>query len=324
MPRLACSLEPGRSLEEGVERVRLAESLGYDSVWVTHIAGREPLQLLSHYAHHTERIGLGTGVVPIVLRHPALMAMEAATLDEISRGRLRLGLGISHRLTVEGWYGLTLDDPLRRIREYVTVVREVLEKGSTAFEGRHYTARFGFMGYRPARERVPLLLAALGPRMLKLAAELADGVVLWMCDPAYIRQVVRPTLDEALAQHGRSADVFDVVAAVPTALTEDRDAARNAFRRRAMPYTQLPFYRKAIAASGHGEDLQAVDDGKGPEGLSDGFCDAYAALGYAEAIAAKLKEYRASGANLPSIGPLSRHEGYAGVAATLEVSISIS
>jgi alkanesulfonate monooxygenase SsuD/methylene tetrahydromethanopterin reductase-like flavin-dependent oxidoreductase (luciferase family) len=262
-------------------------------------------------------------VVPIVLRHPALMAMEAATLDEISGGRLRLGLGVSHRLRVEGWYGLTLDDPLGRVREYVTVVREVLEKGSTAFEGRHYTARFGFMGYHPARERVPLLLAALGPRMLRLAAELADGVVLWMCDPAYIRQVVRPTLDETLAQHGRSVEDFDVVAAVPTALTEDRDAARNAFRRRAMPYTQLPFYRKAIAASGHGEDLQAIDDGKGPEGLSDGFGDTYAALGDAEAIAGKLKEYRAAGANLPSVGPLSRHEGYAGVEATLEASMGI-
>jgi len=113
------------------------------------------------------------------------------------------------------------------------------------------------------------------------------------------------------------------VAAVPTALTEDRDAARNAFRRRAMPYTQLPFYRRAIAASGHEDDLQAVDDGKGPEGLSDGFCDAYAALGDEAAIAAKLKEYRASGANLPSIGPLSRHKGYAGVEATLEASMGI-
>src|SRR5437763_1317067 len=127
--RVAAFLTPGRSLGEAVERVRVAESLGYDSVWVTHIASREPLQVLSHYAHATERIGLGTGVVPLALRHPALLAMEAATLDEVSGGRLRLGIGVSHAVTVEGWYGLRLDDPVGRISEYTSIVRAILTEG---------------------------------------------------------------------------------------------------------------------------------------------------------------------------------------------------
>ncbi|MGH2686235.1 MAG: LLM class flavin-dependent oxidoreductase, partial [Actinomycetota bacterium] len=122
MARLACFLDPGRSLQDSVKRVRDAESLGYDSVWVTHIAAREPLQVLSAYAHGTSSIGLGTGVVPMALRHPALMAMEAATLDEISGGRLRLGIGVSHKVTIEGWYGLSLEDPIGRMREYATIV----------------------------------------------------------------------------------------------------------------------------------------------------------------------------------------------------------
>jgi alkanesulfonate monooxygenase SsuD/methylene tetrahydromethanopterin reductase-like flavin-dependent oxidoreductase (luciferase family) len=109
--RIAAFIAPGKRLADGVERVRVAESLGHDSVWVTHIASREPLQVLGHYAHVTERIGLATGVVPLALRHPALLAMEAATLDEIAGGRLRLGIGVSHRVTIEGWYGLSLDDP---------------------------------------------------------------------------------------------------------------------------------------------------------------------------------------------------------------------
>ena len=92
--RTACVLEPGRSLDEALDRVRLAESLGYESVWVTHIAAREPMQVLSHYAHHTDRIGLGTAVIPIFLRHPALLAQEAATLDETSSGRFSLLMSV--------------------------------------------------------------------------------------------------------------------------------------------------------------------------------------------------------------------------------------
>ena len=129
MPRLACFLEPGRSLDEAVERVRLAERLGYESAWVTHIAAREPLQVLSRYASATEQIGLGTGVIPLVARHPIATAMEAATLDEASNGRLTLGIGVSHRVTVEQWYGERLDDPLGRMREYATFVRRLLWDG---------------------------------------------------------------------------------------------------------------------------------------------------------------------------------------------------
>lgn len=319
MSRLACSIEPGRSLDQGIQRVRVAESLGYDSVWVTHIAAREPLQLLGHYAHHTERIGLGTGVVPIVLRHPALMAMEAATLDEVSGGRLRLGIGVSHKVTVEGWYGQALDDPVGMMREYTTIVRDLFERDRTEVEGSHYTARFGFMGYGSPRRGIPILFAALGPKMLRLAAEVADGVILWMCNPAYIRDTVRPVLDQALSEHGRDAGTFEVVAAVPLGVTENVDAARDVFRSRAFPYTQLPFYRKVIAAGGHQEDLRTVDEGGA---LSEAFVDDYAGIGDGTSVKAKVEEYRAAGVTLPSVGPLGQHEGSLGVEATLEAAIA--
>lgn len=324
MERLACFLDAGRSLDQAVERARLVESLGYESAWVTHIAAREPLQVLGHYARHTERIGLGTGVVPIFLRHPALMAMEAATLDEISGGRLSLGIGVSHRLTIESWYGLTLDDPVGRMRDYATIVRGVLDRDGIDHTGAHYSAHFGFLGYG-ARRGIRLLFGALGPRMLRLAAELADGVVLWMCSPAYIREVVRPTLDEALAEHGRSPEEFDVVAAVSLSLTEDPAEGRDAFRTVALPYAQLPFYRKAIAAGGHAEDLAAFDQGvaagdlsAGLKGLSDAFVDDMAGIGDRDVLRAKVGEYRAAGVTLPAVGPLARHEGGLGVEATLE------
>jgi len=324
--RLACFMEPRRSLDEAVRRVQVAERAGYESVWVTHIAAREPLQVLAHYAHHTERIGLGTGVIPIFLRHPALLAMEAATLDEVSGSRLKLGIGVSHRVTVELWYGLELDDPVGRMREYATIVRGIFQTGRADLEGQHYTSRFGLMGFE-ARADIPLLFAALGPRMLRLAAELADGVVLWMCSPGYIRETVRPVLEEAFSKLGRDPTGFDVIAAVPLALTENPAAARDAFRARAMPYVQLPFYRKAIAAGGHGEDLAAFDERADSAdiatalgGLSDAFCDDYAGIGDAEAIRGKLEEYRAAGVTLPAVSPMGRHRGSAELEDVLETA----
>lgn len=320
MTRIACSLDAGRSLDEALERVRLAESLGYESVWTTHIARREPLQVLGHYARHTERIGLGVGVVPIVLRHPALLAMEAATLDEISGGRLRLGIGVSHRVTVEGWYGLSLDDPVGRMREYATIVRSLLTTGSSGLEGEHYTSRFAFLGYA-ARPELPLLFAALGPRMLALAGELADGVVLWMTSPAYVREVVVPTIRAAREEHGRRGP-FEIVANVPVALG-DETHGRDAIRGRVLPYAQLPFYRRVIADGGHAEDLAAFDAAlaggdqrAAAAALPDAFVDDVGAAGDAGRLRAKVEEYRDAGVTLVNVAPATRLE--AGLEATLE------
>src|SRR5437764_7360981 len=121
-----CFVSTGRSLEKAIERARLAEELGFESAYVTQIAGRDAFTVLAAYGMRTERIRLGTGVMPIYTRTPATMAQTAATLDELSHGRLNLGLGLSHRPVVEGWYGQTIDKPVTEMREYVGVVRAVL------------------------------------------------------------------------------------------------------------------------------------------------------------------------------------------------------
>jgi F420-dependent oxidoreductase-like protein len=328
MSRVAASIEPGRTLDEAVERVRLAESLGYDSVWVTHIASREPLQVLGHYAHFTSRIGLGTAVVPFALRHPALLGMEAATLDEASGGRLRLGIGVSHKITIEDWYGLSLDDPVGRISEYTRIVRSLFVSGGEPVEGNHYVSRFSFQRYS-ARADLPILWAAMGPRMLRAAAEFADGIVLWMCSPSHIRRTIRPTVDAALAEVGRSPSEFEVVAAVPCAVTEDVEGAREAFRKQAFLYLNLPFYRKEIAQA-HPDALGAFDErmaGGDMAGafaeLGPEFVDDFAGIGSADAVRAKLDEYRDAGVTLPSIGVLGRRaEGE--FEATLEAAAATS
>src|SRR5262249_57195893 len=121
-----CFISPGRSLESAIERVRLAESLGYEAVYTTHIAGRESLTVLTAYALATSRIRVGTGVVPIYTRTPATMAQTAATIDELSGGRLTLGLGVSHRVVIEGWHGQEIERPVAEMREYVAIVRAIL------------------------------------------------------------------------------------------------------------------------------------------------------------------------------------------------------
>ena len=123
MPGIGTFISAGRSLEQAIERVRLAESLGYDSTYVTHIAGRDSLTVLAAYAAATERIRLGTGVLPIYSRTPAATAQTAATIDELSGGRMVLGVGVSHRLTVEAWYGQSIDRPVAEMREYVGAMR---------------------------------------------------------------------------------------------------------------------------------------------------------------------------------------------------------
>ena len=317
MPRLACSLDAGSSIQGGAERAALAESLGYESVWTTHTVTRDPFQTLAAYAARTERIGLGTGVMPLVSRHPIVAAMEAATLDEASGGRFTLGMGISHRSLVEDWYGETFDEPLARMREYATIVRTLLDQGAVHHEGEHYTARFTFIGYKP-RVGMKIFFAALAPGMLRLAAEIADGIVLWMCSPKYIRETIRPTIDEVLETKGRDPAHFDIVAPVPSALTENLDAARDAFRRAAQPYPYLPFYRRVIEEGGHADALEAADKG---EPLPASFVDAMTGLGDAEVIRAKIEEYRDAGVTLPTVGPVPRHEGYAGIVDTLKAAI---
>src|SRR5688572_31209503 len=213
-----CFVSTGRSLDQAVERVKLAEELGYEAAYVTQIAGRDALTVLTVYALSTSRIRLGTGVVPIYTRAPATMAQTAATLDEVSGGRLNLGLGVSHRPVVEGWHGQTIDKPVAEMREYVAIVRAILA-GEEPPRGDKWQTGFR-LGMDP-RPDVPILVAGLSPKMLELAGEVADGVVLWLCNPRYIEEVVVPAVTAGRAKAGKTLDGSDVVGAVPSAGADD-------------------------------------------------------------------------------------------------------
>jgi probable F420-dependent oxidoreductase len=315
-----CFIPAARSLKDAIERVRLAESLGYETVYVTHIAGRESLTVLTAYALATERIRVGTGVVPIYTRTPATMAQTAATVDELSDGRLTLGLGVSHRIVVEGWHGQTIDRPVREMREYASIVRAIL-RGESPPEGEKWRTSFHLAGLDP-RPALPLYIAALSPAMLRLAGEIADGVLLWLCSPTYIRDVVVPETAAGRRRAGLGLEGFDIVPAVPTALTEDRSAAFGAMRTELLTYFALPFYRAMLERSGFASDIAAYDAASGEveamrAAISDAFLEQLTAIGDESAVHAGLERYRAAGATSPCVGPIPRTD----FEATLRVAI---
>ena len=299
----------GRSLDSATERVRLAERLGYNSAYTTHIAGRDSLTVLAAYAAATERLVLGTGVLPIYSRTPVATAQAAATVDEMSGGRLVLGLGVSHRVTVEGWYGQRIEKPVREMREYVSILRAMF-RGEDPPRGERWPTRFRFSGYEP-RADLPIYVAALSPAMLRLAGELGDGVILWLCNPDYIRDVVVPEVTKGRERAGRELDGFDVVAAVPSAVTDEPEAARGRMRGDLIPYFSLPFYRAMLERSGFGDDIAGFDAGmeKGdPEAalgaISDRFLQTLVAVGDRGEAEATVRRYLDAGATSPCIGAI--------------------
>ena len=263
-------------------------------------------------------------MVPIFSRTPATMAQTAATIDEYSDGRMVLGLGVSHRVTVENWHGQKIDKPVTQMREYVAAVRAILraEPPPDATSSRRSSHSWAT---RP-RAELPVYVAALSPNMLRLAGELADGVMLWLCSPAYIHDTVIPCVRQGLERAGRSPDDFDVVAAVPIALTDDVEAARATLRQDLVPYASLPFYRAMLESSGFGEELAAFDAGmadgdveKAKAGLSDRMLDELAGIGSADDVRAAVERYRQAGAVSPCVGGLPGTDFDAGLRTVAEL-----
>jgi F420-dependent oxidoreductase-like protein len=303
-----------RTLNESVARAQNAERLGYESVWVTQLPdARDAALVLAAYAAATQWVRLGTAVLPIYTRHPTAMTQMAATLDEMSAGRFILGLGVSHKVTVESMWGLKLEHPVEAMREYISIVRAGLREGSAAIEGKQFSAQWSYSA--PRRGELPVMISALGPHMLELAGEIADGVVLWMCSPGYIREVVMPHAARGREKAGKTMEGFEVVAAVPACLTSDRAAGLAVFRNTVERYANLPFYRRAMDAAGFAEDLAA---GR----VTDAMLDELGGIGDESRVRDVVGRYREAGVTLPGVGPFGGHAGAAGFVATLEAAAS--
>jgi F420-dependent oxidoreductase-like protein len=290
-----------------------AERLGFDSVWSAEAYGSDAVSLIAWAAARTERIGVGTAVMQIPARTPATTAMTAITLDHLSGGRFRLGLGVSGPQVSEGWHGVAFARPLERTREYVQIVREILRRETPLeFHGEHYDVpATGGTGLgkplktivHPLRPDLPIYLAAIGPKNVALAAEIADGWLPTFYAPAHAK-IFADSLEEGLARSERKRSSFDVAPFAPVVLGDDLQACRDMVRPMLALYVGgmgargRNFYNDLVRRYGYESAAQEIQElfldgrkGEAAGAVTDELVDEVALLGPGERIAENLKRW---------------------------------
>jgi len=234
------------ALTELRDQLRQAADDGFASAWISNIFGLDALTALAVAGSQVPGIEVGTAVVPTYPRHPAALAQQALTAALALDGRLALGIGLSHRLVIEDMHGLSFERPARHMREYLSILLPLLNGEAADFDGETMRAKIGLSVPRPGR--VPVLLAAMAPVMLRLAGERTDGTVLWMTGPATVRDYIVPIITRAAQAAGRPEP--RVVCILPVCVTDDPDLARTRAARVFAIYGQLPSYRAMLDREG--------------------------------------------------------------------------
>jgi F420-dependent oxidoreductase-like protein len=258
---------------------REAEAIGYDSVWAAEAYGSDAATVLAFVAAQTERIGIGSAIFQIPARTPAMTAMTAATLDSLSGGRFRLGLGVSGPQVSEGWYGVRFARPLARTREYVEIVRRIVARDKpVSYEGDHYAMPLPVgqgtgLGkplksiVRPLRTDIPIYLGAEGPKNVALAAEIGDGWLPMFFSPK-ADDFYRKALNEGFSRPGarRTPDDFEVACVVPTVPGDDVEACADLLRPTLALYVggmgarDRNFHKDVFARLGYEAECEAIQD----------------------------------------------------------------
>lgn len=234
------------SLDAIVDLIVNAETDGFDSVWFGQVFGADVMTIIALAGQKTSRIEMGTAVVPTYPRHPFVMAQQALTVQSATKGRFTLGIGLSHAPVIEGMWGLSYDKPARHMREYLSVLRPLINEGQVAFSGDVFKTAGRVQA--PGASPMPVLIAALAPMMLKIAGEQADGTITWMTGAKTIETHVRPRLSAAANESGRPAPRIAV--GLPVAVTDDVAAAKERAAKAFVVYGQLPNYRRMLDKEG--------------------------------------------------------------------------
>ena len=299
-----------RPFAEVAAFARTAEECGYEAIFVPEAWGRDAFVTLGALARVTERIALGTGIVNVYSRTPALLAMAAVTLDEISGGRAILGLGTSGQRVVEGWHGVPMARPLRRLREVTEAVRAIVSGSRRGYTGETLTIApgFGVTLARP-RDRIPIFHASLTPRGVRQCAEVADGWLPYFASPETLRNDL-VMIEDALRAAGRERASFTVAPLLPVLVSDDAAASRAVLRRHLAFYIggMGRFYRETVARHGFGdtaEEIRRLWDARERDAaagaVTDELLDAFAIVGDAAHCRARLEAYRTAGADLPIV-----------------------
>lgn len=306
--------------------VREAEALGYDSVWAAEAYGSDAATVLAWLAQATSAIKLGSAIFQMPARAPAMAAMTAATIDQLSGGRMLLGIGPSGPQVAEGWYGQRFARQIRRTREYVEVVRMALARERVRFDGE--TIRLPLpdgpgkalrLTIGPVQERIPIFIAAMGPKAVTLAAEIADGWLPFLFSPEHVSEF-RPLLEEGFARagDGKGFDDFEIVAQAPTMVSDDIDAARNAMRPLLALYIggmgsrEQNFYNRLVRRYGFEDAAREVQElylakrqDEAMAALPAELIDTVSLCGPRDGVRERLRAYREAGVGTLSISPMA-------------------
>ena len=231
------------TLDDVIDIAKRAEAAGLDNVWLANIFSFDAISTLGFIGRETERIGLGTAVTPTYPRHPTAIAQQALTTAAASNNRFTLGIGLSHQIVIETMFGMSYDKPAKHMREYLEVLMPLARGEEANFQGEQYRVQ-GVALQIPGADRMPVVVAALGPIMLKIAAELADGTNTWMVGP----NTMEGHIIKSLRDNG--ADDPTVVCGMPIVLTTNVDAAKEKIAKDLTMYGQLPSYRAMLDREG--------------------------------------------------------------------------
>jgi F420-dependent oxidoreductase-like protein len=309
---------------DDVVAVREAERLGYSVVWAAEAYGSDAVSVLSWLAAQTTTIDLGSAVLQIPARTPTMTAMTAATLDVLSGGRFRLGLGVSGPQVSEGWHGVRFAKPLARTREYVDIVNLALSRERVRYDGRTYQlplpdgpGKALHLMLHPVRDRIPVYLAAIGPKNLELAGEIADGWLPVFFSPDHAFEHL-DRIGAGRAKAGKDLTGFDIAATVPVVVGDDPRACADPVRAYAALYIggmgsrEQNFYNALAVRMGFDEAAATVQDrylARDYEGAAAAvpfeFIDATSLLGPVERIAERMQQFAAAGVTTLTVAPFA-------------------
>lgn len=326
---LALGYSPWIKQDEQIRLALQADQLGLHSVWVAETWGQDVVAMLGLLAGHTERIGLGTGIMQIPARQPTTAASAAATLDQLSNGRLLLGLGLSGPQVSEGWYGVPFVAPMGRTREYIDIVRLALDHKVVEYDGKHWKlpspggsglGKSLTMIGRPVQERIPIYLGVSGEQTVRQAGEIADGWLPFLFSPKHTDLLMAPLL-EGIAASGRTRSDVTVAPNVPLAVADDVETARDlvrpiiAFYFGAMGARDRNFYVELAARYGFGDEARACQDAflagerrAAAEALTTELIDLISIATTPAGLGARLEEYAQAGADLLIVLPFGDRE----------------
>ncbi|HYB92216.1 MAG TPA: LLM class flavin-dependent oxidoreductase, partial [Candidatus Binataceae bacterium] len=287
-----------------------AEQLGYTSLWTTEVSGPDAFVTLAALALNTTKLELATGVVPIQIRTPGAMAMGYLTLNEMSGGRAIAGLGVSSPVIVERWHGMSYRKPVTAMRECVTIMRQLFTEGRSKFDGEVYKSDFR-LGFRLTAPRPPrIYLAALNAPMLRLAGEVADGVILNYSPPEAIAAMIEE-IHHGAHRAGRDPSAVEIATYVRMCITDEPERAVDAFKRELVGYAFVDAYQKMFSRYGLAEEFDRARklwrDGKrdeAPRAMSDASAHKIAAFGPAQAGRDFVARFRAAGVTHPVVFPI--------------------